>query len=92
MRNIAVNTIFQHSVVTNSKVFHECLDAMIKFSKEMIVPPNFDEPVRPIRYHKRLRKRVFRGVVGALDGILIYVSIPVNDQTPFRRRGGGICF
>ncbi|KAF6175276.1 hypothetical protein GIB67_000597 [Kingdonia uniflora] len=44
MRNGAVNIIFQPSAATTSKVFHECLDAMIKFSKEMIVPTNFDEP------------------------------------------------
>ncbi|KAF6162764.1 hypothetical protein GIB67_029033 [Kingdonia uniflora] len=51
MRNRAINTLFQHSAATTSKVFHECLDAMIKFSKEMIVPTNFDEPPRPIRHN-----------------------------------------
>ncbi|KAF6152577.1 hypothetical protein GIB67_013024 [Kingdonia uniflora] len=74
MRNRAVNTIFQHSAATTSKVFYECLDAMMTFSKEMIVPTNFDEPPRPIRHHKKLTERVFRGAVGALDGTLIPVA------------------
>ncbi|KAF6136778.1 hypothetical protein GIB67_020100 [Kingdonia uniflora] len=92
MRNKAINTLFQHSAATTSKVFHKCLDAMIKFSKEMIVHTNFGEPPRLIRHHKKLREGVFRGVVGALDGTLIPASILVKDQTPYRGRGGGICF
>ncbi|KAF6148191.1 hypothetical protein GIB67_011966 [Kingdonia uniflora] len=92
MRNRTVNNRFQHSAAITSKVFHECLDAMIKFSKEMIVPTNFDEPPRPIKHHKKLREGVFRGAVGALDGILIPASIPIKDQTPYRGKGGGSCF
>ncbi|KAF6134297.1 hypothetical protein GIB67_021894 [Kingdonia uniflora] len=92
MQNRTINTFFKHSATTTSKVFHECLDAMMKFSKEKIVFTNFDAPARPIRHHKRLKEGVFRGVVGVLDGTIIPASIPVKDQTPYRGRGRGICF
>ncbi|KAF6170343.1 hypothetical protein GIB67_043033 [Kingdonia uniflora] len=92
MRNRAVNTIFQYFATTTTKVSHECLDAMMKFSKKMIVPTNFDEPPRPIRHHKKFREKIFRGAVRALDGTLISTSIPVKDQTPYRGSGGGSCW
>ncbi|KAF6164519.1 hypothetical protein GIB67_025345 [Kingdonia uniflora] len=42
MSNRAANSRFQHSAATTSKIFHEVLDAMMIFQKEMIVPPKFD--------------------------------------------------
>ncbi|KAF5178634.1 Dde_4 domain-containing protein [Thalictrum thalictroides] len=83
---------FQHSGETVSKYFHEVLLGMIEFSREMIVPPAWDEPMGPIRIHRRLREGAFRGAVGALDGTLIPAVIPTNRQIPYRARGGKECY
>jgi hypothetical protein len=84
--------VWQHSTQTISKIFHEVLVAMLKFSQEMIVPPRWDAPVGEIRNHRRLREGPFKGVVGALDDTLIHAQIPPDKATPFRGRGGKDCW
>ncbi|KAF6137067.1 hypothetical protein GIB67_030831 [Kingdonia uniflora] len=92
MSNRVTNSRFQHSASTTSKIFHEVLDAMMIFQKEMIVPTKFDQPPGPIMHHKILRKGSFKRVVGVIDGTLISVNIAEDDKTPYRGRGGGECF
>ncbi|KAF6152424.1 hypothetical protein GIB67_038047 [Kingdonia uniflora] len=58
----------------------------------MIVPPKFDQPPREITHHKALREMPFKGVVGAINGTLISVTITEDDKTPCRGRGRGECF
>ncbi|KAF6142238.1 hypothetical protein GIB67_012087 [Kingdonia uniflora] len=90
--NRAVNSKIQHSAATTSKIFHEVLDAMMIFQKEMTVPPKFDQPPGEITHNKALREGSFKGAVGAIDGTLISASIAEDDKTPYRGRGGGECF
>ncbi|KAF6140329.1 hypothetical protein GIB67_031085 [Kingdonia uniflora] len=92
MSNRATNSRFQHSAATTSKIFHEVLDAMMIFQKDMIVPPKFDQLLGPITHHKALREGPFKGAVGVIDGTLISASILEDDKTPYRGRGGGECF
>ncbi|KAF6164009.1 hypothetical protein GIB67_028713 [Kingdonia uniflora] len=92
MSNRAANSRFQHSATTTSKIFHEVLDAMMIFQKDMIVPPKFDQLPGPVTHHKALREGPFKGAVGAIDGTLISASILEDDKTPYRGRGGGECF
>lgn len=82
---------FQHSGETISKYFHEVLWAMLKFAKEMIVPPIWDAPPN-IRNHHYLRQGPFKGAVGALDGTLIHAVVPAEKKIPYRARGGKDCW
>lgn len=90
-RNRIVRLKFQHSGETVSKYFHEVLNAMMKFAREMIVPPDFNNLDKE-GCHIELREGAFKGAVGALDGTLIDAHIPVEDQVPFRGRGQGKCY
>ncbi|PIA38022.1 hypothetical protein AQUCO_02900100v1 [Aquilegia coerulea] len=90
--NRYIKWVWQHSAQTISKIFHEVLVGMLKFSQEMIVPPVWDAPVGVIRNHRRLREGPFKGAVGALDGTLINAQIPPDQATPFRGRGGKECW
>ncbi|KAI3996545.1 hypothetical protein MKX01_009377, partial [Papaver californicum] len=65
---------------------------MLKFSKEMIVPPAFDKPMPPIRTHQCLREGPFKGAIGALDGTLIHAIVPPEKRISYRGRGGKECF
>ncbi|KAF6156552.1 hypothetical protein GIB67_000017 [Kingdonia uniflora] len=91
VRNRIMKQKYQHSGATISRCFHEVLRGMLHFSKEMIVPPNFQEPSE-IRIHKRLREGPFKGVIGAIYGTLISAQVPKSDQIPFRARGKSDCF
>ncbi|XP_076904955.1 uncharacterized protein LOC143560559 [Bidens hawaiensis] len=42
--------------------------------------------------HNKMLRRVFRGAVGALDGTLIYVVVPIKEQDLYRGRGKGDCY
>ncbi|KAF6142578.1 hypothetical protein GIB67_039542 [Kingdonia uniflora] len=91
VRNRIMKQKYQHSRSTISRCFHEVLRGMLHFSKEMIVPPNFQK-LREIHTHKRLREGPFKGVIGAIDGTLISAQVPKSDQISFRARGKGDCF
>lgn len=90
-RNRSVKYRFQHSGETVSRYFHQVLNAMMLFAKEMIVPPKFDAYEPEVRSHFELREGPFIGAVGALDGTLIDANIPASEQIPFRGRGQGKC-
>ncbi|KAF6141958.1 hypothetical protein GIB67_037926 [Kingdonia uniflora] len=64
---------------------------MLHFTKEMIVPPNFQEQSE-IRIHKGLREGPFKGAIRVIDGTLISAQVPKSDQIPFRAKGKGDCF
>ncbi|KAF6149041.1 hypothetical protein GIB67_018619, partial [Kingdonia uniflora] len=91
VRNHIMKQKYQHSGVTISRCFHEVLRGMLHFSKEMIVPPNFQEPSE-ICIHKWLREGPFKGVIGVIDDTLISAQVPKSYQIPFRARGKGDCF
>ncbi|GJR06714.1 hypothetical protein Tco_0529698 [Tanacetum coccineum] len=62
---------FQHSKETIHNCFHEVLDKMLVFSEEVIRPTTFN-PNPNIPGNNRRERRMFKGVVGALDGTLIH--------------------
>ncbi|XP_075080484.1 uncharacterized protein LOC142165985 [Nicotiana tabacum] len=82
---------FQHSSQTGHKYFHEVLEAMMLFAKEMISSTTSDSNPHILRAHKKLRK-VFKGAIGALDGTLVHAVIPANQQIVHRGRGKGKCY
>ncbi|KAJ9546559.1 hypothetical protein OSB04_019102 [Centaurea solstitialis] len=82
---------FQHSTQTIHKIFHEVLDKMIIFAKEIIVPTSFN-PNPNIPGNNRRLRRVFKGAIGALDGTLIHAIVPIQEQHLYRGRGKGECY
>ncbi|KAJ9553695.1 hypothetical protein OSB04_017740 [Centaurea solstitialis] len=82
---------FQHSTQTIHKIFHEVLDKMIVFAKEIIVPTSFNPNLNIPGNNRRLR-RVFKGAIGALDGTLIHAIVPIEEQHLYRGRGKGECY
>ncbi|XP_060178774.1 uncharacterized protein LOC132608967 isoform X3 [Lycium barbarum] len=88
-RYVVIKRRFQHSLQTVHKYFHEVLDAMMKFAKEMIAPTTGDSNVNIPSAHNRLRRN-FKGAIGALDGTLVHAIVPANQQIVFRGRGKGL--
>ncbi|KAJ9552758.1 hypothetical protein OSB04_016803 [Centaurea solstitialis] len=82
---------FQHSTQTIHKIFHEVLDKMIEFAKEIIVPTSFN-PNPNIPGNHRMLGRKFKGAIGAIDGTLIHVVVPTQEQHLYRGRGRGECY
>ncbi|XP_076884758.1 uncharacterized protein LOC143534041 [Bidens hawaiensis] len=82
---------FQHSKQTIHKFFHEVLDKMMLFTKDIIVPTSFNPNPNIPGHNKRLRK-IFKGVVGALDGTLIHAVVPTRQQDLYRGMGKGDCY
>ncbi|KAK2655253.1 hypothetical protein Ddye_008305, partial [Dipteronia dyeriana] len=62
LRNRLIKNIFQNSGQTVHKFFHEVLVAILKFSKEMITPPSFNDNSNGITNH-RLRQVFTRNIV-----------------------------
>ncbi|XP_012828902.1 PREDICTED: uncharacterized protein LOC105950131 [Erythranthe guttata] len=79
---------FQHSSQTVHVYFHEVLSAMMNMAMDIIVPTTFD-PNSNISTSFRRLHRIFKGAVGALDGTLVHVVVPVSKQTMYRGRGKG---
>ncbi|KAM6580932.1 hypothetical protein CsatA_004706 [Cannabis sativa] len=89
-RFVVMKRRFQHSSQTVHKYFHEVLEAMMHFAKEMIVP-TFDLDSNIPAAQKNIRK-IFKGAIGALDGTLVHAVIPLDKQTAYRGRGKGNCY
>ncbi|XP_023732220.1 uncharacterized protein LOC111880040 [Lactuca sativa] len=77
---------FQHSTKTVHRCLHEVLNAMMIFTKEVIVPTNCNATVNSLERHRRL-KEIFPGATGALDGTLVHTVVPADQQTRYRGRG-----
>ncbi|XP_052622450.1 uncharacterized protein LOC128127798 [Lactuca sativa] len=84
----AVKGRFHHSTQTIHQCFHEVLNAMMFFAKEIIVPTN-PNPKRHASERQRRLKAIFSGAIGALDGTLVHAVVPVDQQTRYRGRGKG---
>ncbi|GAV71669.1 hypothetical protein CFOL_v3_15159, partial [Cephalotus follicularis] len=56
---VVIKRRFQHSSQTVHKYFHEVLNVMMKFAREMIMPTTFDTNLDIPETHKLLR-RIFR--------------------------------
>ncbi|XP_074378365.1 uncharacterized protein LOC141719894 isoform X2 [Apium graveolens] len=90
-RFIKVKRRFQHSTQTIHKYFHEVLDGMMEFAKEMIVPTPSNKNSNVSRKQRELLK-IFPGAIGALDGTLVHAVIPVGQQARYRGPGRGECY
>ncbi|GAV63794.1 LOW QUALITY PROTEIN: DDE_4 domain-containing protein, partial [Cephalotus follicularis] len=78
-RYVVIKRRFQYYSQTIHKYFHEVLAAMMTFARNDSA----------FNTHKSLR-RIFKGAVGALDGIL--AIIPASHQTVYRGRGKSKCY
>ncbi|XP_076929330.1 uncharacterized protein LOC143593647 [Bidens hawaiensis] len=90
-RYVVIKRRFQYSKQTIHKFFHEVLDKIMLFAKDMIVPTSFNPNPNIPGHNKRLRK-IFKGAVGALDGTLIHAVVPTRQQDLYRGRGKGDCY
>ncbi|KAK9058936.1 hypothetical protein SSX86_021553 [Deinandra increscens subsp. villosa] len=82
---------FQHSTETIHRCFHEVLNAMMNFAREVIVPTS-SNPIADASDRHRKLKQVFPGAIGALDGTLVHAIVPSDQQNRYRGRGKGDCF
>ncbi|XP_022019300.1 uncharacterized protein LOC110919337 [Helianthus annuus] len=82
---------FQHSTETIHRCFHEVLNAMMSFAREVINPTSSNAIANTSERHRKL-KQIFPGAIGALDGTLVHAVVPVDQQTRYRGRGKGECF
>ncbi|XP_035831514.1 uncharacterized protein LOC110866365 isoform X1 [Helianthus annuus] len=82
---------FQHSTETIHRCFHEVLNAMMSFAREVINPTSSNAIANTSERHRKL-KQIFPGAIGALDGTLVHAVVPVDQQTCYRGRGKGECF
>ncbi|XP_074352676.1 uncharacterized protein LOC141691823 [Apium graveolens] len=93
--------IFQQSTQTAHKYFHEVLNGMMEFAKEIIVPTTNSNVSR----RQRELLKIFPvsidffkflyyifGAIGALDGTLIHAIIPADQQARYSGRGRGECY
>ncbi|KAI3702249.1 hypothetical protein L6452_27979 [Arctium lappa] len=64
---------------------------MIEFAKEIIVPTSFN-PNPDVPGNNRRLRRIFKGAIGTLDGTLIHVVVPIQEQHLYRGRGKGECY
>ncbi|XP_060968748.1 uncharacterized protein LOC133036245 [Cannabis sativa] len=86
-RFIVMKRRFQHSSQIVHKYFHEVLEEMMHFAKEMIVSTvDFDSNIPTTQ--KNIRK-FFKGAICALDGTLVHAIIPLGKQIAYRGRGKG---
>ncbi|XP_052626775.1 uncharacterized protein LOC111896460 [Lactuca sativa] len=90
-RYVIIKCRFQHSNQMIHKYFYEVLDKMMVFANDIIVPTSFN-PNPNILGHNRRLQRIFKGAVGALDGTLLHVIVPLDKQHLYRGRGKGDCY
>ncbi|KAM3221497.1 hypothetical protein P3L10_020767 [Capsicum annuum] len=89
---IIIRRRFQHSSQIVHKYFHEVLEEMMKFAKEMIAPTTFHSNMNIFGAHNKRLRKVFKGTIGALDGTLVHVVVPANRQIIYREKGKGKCY
>ncbi|XP_074363134.1 uncharacterized protein LOC141703539 [Apium graveolens] len=88
---INVKRRFQHSTQTMHKYFHEVLNGMMEFAKEMIVLTPYNQNPNFSRKQRELLK-IFSGAIDAHDDTLVHAVIPVGQQARYRGRGRGECY
>ncbi|XP_071708816.1 uncharacterized protein [Rutidosis leptorrhynchoides] len=81
---------FQHSLRTIHICFHEVLQGMMQFAREIIGPTSLDDP--NVSDRQRYLREMFSGAIGALDGTLVHAIVPNKQQSAYRGRGGGRCY
>ncbi|PLW56078.1 hypothetical protein PCANC_03888 [Puccinia coronata f. sp. avenae] len=84
MRQTAVK--FRRGLFTIQRYFHLVLDLLVKLYPIYV---KFSPP--PAFLPERLdnpKYKAFKNCLGALDGVLIPVSVPVDQQAPYRTRKG----
>ena len=69
-----------------SRQFHIILEAIQKIGKYYIKPVSHSTDC-----FENITLRYFKGLVGALDGTYIKMTVPIEDRPPYRDRKGDIC-
>ncbi|GJS17048.1 uncharacterized protein Tco_0411520 [Tanacetum coccineum] len=82
---------FQHSSRTIHDCFHEVLEGMMEFAKEVVRPTSSEPNLNMFDRHRALRES-FPGAIGALDDTLVHAVVPINKQTAYKGQGGGGCY
>nr|KAJ0222581.1 hypothetical protein LSAT_V11C200080510 [Lactuca sativa] len=72
-------------------VIIKLLDKMMVFANDIIVPTSFN-PNPNVPGHNRRLRRIFKGAVGAHDGTLVHVIVPLDKQHLYRGRGKDNCY
>ncbi|XP_021748947.1 uncharacterized protein LOC110714721 isoform X1 [Chenopodium quinoa] len=80
---------FKHSGETISRKFNEVLEAMTRFSKDIVRPsdPNFKEVPTKIRNNYKYWPH-FKDCIGAIDGTHIPCVVSEEDKIPYIGRKG----
>ncbi|KAI3747347.1 hypothetical protein L6452_09801 [Arctium lappa] len=86
------STTLQAKLITSTKqYYHEVLGGMMEFAREVVGPTSFDGTTNTSERFRHL-KEIFPGAIGALDGTLIHVVVPSDQQARYRGRGRGECY
>ncbi|XP_019108049.2 protein ALP1-like [Beta vulgaris subsp. vulgaris] len=80
-KNREIKYDFQRSGETISRHFHDVLRAVLKLSRVLLKKP---EPIPEDSTDERWKW--FKNCIGALDGTLIDVTVPVDDKSRYRSR------
>ncbi|KAI7939602.1 hypothetical protein MJO29_014338 [Puccinia striiformis f. sp. tritici] len=81
MRQTAV--IFRRGLYTVQRYFHDVLDALVGLYPKYVVLNQADGVPERLQDPKY---RPFNKCLGALDGVFIPVTLPSNEQAPYRNR------
>ncbi|XP_074378687.1 uncharacterized protein LOC141720238 [Apium graveolens] len=80
---IKVKNRFQHSTETPHRYFHEVLNGMMEFAKEVIVPTPYDQNTSRSKRQIKLLKIFFRGN-WCIRWNLIHAIVPASQQARYR--------
>ncbi|XP_048497872.1 protein ALP1-like [Beta vulgaris subsp. vulgaris] len=85
LKNRTMQSIFARSGETVSRQFHVVLEAVLKIGKYYIKPVS-----HTTNCSRDDKWKWFEGVVGALDGTHIKMTVPIEDRPRYRDRKGDI--
>ena len=85
LKNRTIGAVFTRSGETVSRQFHTVLKAVMKIGKYYIKQVDFN-----VTYDGDNKWKWFEGALGALDGTLIKMTVPVEDRPRYRDRKGDI--
>ena len=66
-----------------SRHFHNVLEALRTFAREIVESPSFEETPPQIKSNRKYYP-FFANCIGAIDGTHISASIPIAKQVPYR--------
>ncbi|XP_057550644.1 uncharacterized protein LOC130828698 [Amaranthus tricolor] len=85
LKNRTIGAVFTRSGERVSRQFHTVLKAVMKIGKYYIKQVDFN-----VTYDGDNKWKWFEGALGALDGTLIKMTVPLEDRPRYRDRKGDI--